>query len=115
MKIETTLDEMKRSYDWKEAFEYADPTKCEGASCSTEGFDCEDVEEVLASSDGENDERDWIAIFKLKDGRYAFLSAGCDFTGWDCASGGQAWVAEDLERLTQFGMGNVDRARLEVP
>ncbi len=73
MAIETTLEEMRadNDYDWREAFSYA------------EGFAMDDVSDVLASSDGENDGPEWVATFRLNDGRYAGLKAGCDYTGWD--------------------------------
>lgn len=114
MKIETTLEQMQDSYDWKEAFAYASPMPVAGYSGHTEPFTRDDVAEVLASVDGENDERDWCAIFRLKDGRYAFLTAGCDYTGWDCQAGGQAWVANDIASLIQFGVPQEARDRLEA-
>lgn len=42
-----------------------------------------DVEEVIASSEGYNDGDSWIALCKLKDGKYGATEAGCDYTGWD--------------------------------
>jgi len=56
--------------DWAEAFHYAD-------------FEREDVEEVIHMVDGCNDEDPWVALFKLKNGKYAGLNAWCDYTGWD--------------------------------
>lgn len=58
------------SGDWDEVFKYA------------EGFSVEDVAEVLAGEDGESDGDTWVGIFWLKDGKYAYLEAGCDYTGW---------------------------------
>lgn len=57
--------------DWREAFVYA------------KDFKREDVKRVLLMSNGDNDGPDWIGLFELNDGRYAGLSAGCDYTGWD--------------------------------
>lgn len=84
MNIESTLDEMKSQWSsWEEVFKYANkPQKVEGAKCHKESFTVEDVEEVLGSVEGENDGPDWVAVFKLKDGRFAVLRAGCDYTGW---------------------------------
>lgn len=45
-------------------------------------FEQADIAETLAVSDGEYDEYDWLWIGKLKDGRYAFMAAGADYTGW---------------------------------
>jgi hypothetical protein len=114
MKIETTLEEMLQSYDWREAFAYASPMPVAGYKGHTEPFTRDDVAEVLASAEGENEGPDWIAIFRLNDGRFAFLAAGCDYTGWDCQAGGSAWVASDLESLIQFGVPQEARDRLEA-
>lgn len=45
-------------------------------------FAREDVRYVLASAEGENDSEDWVALVMLWDGRFATVSAGCDYTGW---------------------------------
>lgn len=74
-----------QGYDWKEAFTYA------------HGYSISDVEEIIAMAEGENDGADWIIFGKLKDGRWFTLSAGCDYTGWDCQAGGsgEAWATEN--------------------
>lgn len=101
--------------DWEAAFAFAgSPHRCAGSTCSVAPFDQEDVESIISLAWGENGLESWIGVFKLKDGRFAFLSAWCDNTGWDCRSGGSAWVADDLETLIQFGLGAADRARLEL-
>ena len=41
------------------------------------------VASVLASSEGENDGPSWMTIFFMHDGRFAFMEASCDYTGWD--------------------------------
>ncbi len=81
-------------YDWKEAFAYAS-----GVSQSNESnipvstidddgvdvspFNREDVKTLIALDLGENDGAAWIALMELNDGRYAYLRAWCDYTGWD--------------------------------
>lgn len=60
------------TYDWEEAFSY-----------SRHG-DRSDVEEIIGIDEGENDGNDWIGLFRMKNGTFVFLSAGCDYTGWDC-------------------------------
>lgn len=70
MRIELTLDQMRASYDWQEAFKYA------------KGFLRDDVVEILGLVNGYNDGDEWVAVFRLADGRYAALMAGCDYTGW---------------------------------
>lgn len=70
------------------------------------------VAEVIASSEGENDGANWLLVVKLADGRYSFLSAGCDYTGWDCQAGGHSEERDSLAELVRFGMGQDDRERL---
>lgn len=106
------MDARLDTYDWEEAFKYADPERCIGSKVSEAPFTREDVEEVIALSEGENDEADWLGLFLLKDGRYAFLTAWCDYTGWDCQAGGAAWVSHSLEHLLQMGVPRDARKRL---
>lgn len=82
------------SSDWKYAFAYAgEPDAGDGEATirraeprdettSLAPFSRADVEEVLALSEGENDGPNWLCFGKLRDGRYFFLSAGYDYTGW---------------------------------
>lgn len=81
-----TLEEFKADYNWQCAFHEA------VYGCySYDAADSNDpatnpimgVTEVIASSEGERDERSWIAVVKMMDGRYAVVDAGCDYTGWD--------------------------------
>src|SRR5258708_2501626 len=102
-------------YDWKEAFKYAaEPTKITETAIADgidAGFTREDVQTILHIDDGENDGKSWIAVFRLKDGRFAFLEASCDYTGWGCQEGGHSFTAPSYERLLMFGLGKNDRER----
>jgi hypothetical protein len=110
-------------YDWKEAFAYAgDPTgtnrtampiqaRFTEGTVSTTPILREDVTEIKHSSNGENDERAWIMVGKVKDGRWFFLCAGCDYTGWDCQAGGTCIVASTYEEVVRWGLGSSDRER----
>lgn len=107
--------------DWGEAFGYAgegarsgsgEPMRVEGATAvSVDRFTREDVEEVIGITVGENDGEPWEVAGRLRDGRWFFLTAWCDYTGWDCQAGGQAWVADDRDSLIQFGITAVTRER----
>jgi len=121
-----TPETMAEDYDWKQAFGYGgqpdthaiyegpcEPMPCEGSECSLEPVLVENIVEVIQAIEGENDGADWIAVVRLKDGRYAFVQAGCDYTGWDCQAGGQVWVSDSLENLWQFGVTNEARDRFE--
>ena len=89
--IETDLDGIRDSCDWAQVFadenagnvsKTIEPCP-EGADVSLAPFVRDDIEMVLASSEGENDGLDWIGVFKLKDGRFLLAYGGCDYTGWD--------------------------------
>lgn len=114
-------------YNWREAFGYAGGPNADsnsagsipeaaplGANVSIAPFGLDDVAEVFAASDGENDERDWVCYGRLIDGRYFSLAAWCDYTGWDCRAGGAAQVANTREEIERFGMTNEMRERLGV-
>lgn len=75
-------------------------------------FNVTHVAEVLHASEGARDERDWILVLRLKDGRFACVTAGCDYTGWDCRAGGVSSVASSYEDLVRFGLGTAERERL---
>lgn len=101
----------REDYDWKEAFTYAQTTKT-ATNCAKEGFAIDDVAEVLKTSPGENDGDSWLMVGRLKDGRFFFLDAWCDYTGWDCQAGGDAQVADTLDNLIRYGMDERGRDRL---
>ena len=85
--------------NWAEAFGYAgEPNTCGSANikyCENtpraiilsdvdrSPFTREDVVRILGLSEGKRDGEYWVGVFLLKDGRYASLRAGCDYTGWD--------------------------------
>lgn len=70
--------------DWREVFKYAASgvEGVEGYTGETDGFAIRDVAEVIATADGENDGASWCGAFRLRDGRFAFVEASCDYTGW---------------------------------
>jgi hypothetical protein len=41
------------------------------------------ITEILATIEGCNDEADWHWIVRLEGGDYAYITGGCDYTGWD--------------------------------
>jgi len=100
-------------FDWQEAFEYGVSPR---GAVPTEEYDLsdvkiEDVAVVLWMDEGENDGPDWIIAGVLNDNRGFFLSAGCDYTGWDCQAGGEAVVCNSIEEMLMFAIddGNKDR------
>jgi uncharacterized protein (TIGR02996 family) len=83
------------TYDWRETFGYADGTAYhadkEGhvrkaaphLDVSEAKFSREDVAEIIAIREGENDVANWFCAGRLLDGRWFAVDAGCDCTGWD--------------------------------
>lgn len=72
------------SYDWEEAWSFVED-KC--------ASDRENVEEIIGISNGFNDGDPWIILARLKDKQWIYLMAWCDYTGWDCQSGGDFFIA----------------------
>lgn len=81
-------------YNWREAFAYAgeaseygcgesDPTYVGTAGQDADPFTRADVKRVIAADEGEPDADSWICLVELWDGRFGYLEAGCDYTGWD--------------------------------
>ena len=79
-------------YDWEQVFGAAgeesaygrgEPSVVAGDDAHAGRFTRENVVSVLAMENGENDGPSWIGVFKLDDGRWAFLEGSCDYTGWD--------------------------------
>ena len=64
------IDDIWDDFDTDEVFKYA------------EGWGTDDVDRVLWNEEGANDEAEWAALCRLKDGRWGFVHAGCDYTGW---------------------------------
>lgn len=65
-----SIDELIKDFDWLEVMKYAK-------------FKVDDIEEILKSEEGCQDEMDWLLLVKLKSGAYGYVEAGCDYTGWD--------------------------------
>lgn len=61
------------------------------------GFRIEDVAYVLAEITGENDGPDWHWIIAMKDHTYAYVTGGCDYTGWGCQDWGEAKLFVSLK------------------
>ncbi len=107
------ISEIIEDYDWKEAFGYASNIRT-ATNCSNNSFNIEDVICIIKESEGQNDGESWMMVGQLKDNRFFFLDAWCDYTGWDCQSSGDAQVADTLENLIRFGMTEEARERLNL-
>jgi hypothetical protein len=78
---------MESDYDYKELMVY--------------GPSPEEVADVVRWYDGEGDYEDWLVVLRMTDGRWCFVSAGCDYTGWDCRAGGDHWFASSEDELVE--------------
>ena len=85
-----------------------------GSAFAEAGLDPDNVEYVYAADEGENDGAAWICAGKLKDGSYFFLTAWCDYTGWDCQAGGELFTSDSKEELERMHMSDLERSRLSI-
>lgn len=64
---------------------------------NTDIFTLEEIVNMHAEVPGHNDEDNWYWILELQHNRYALTKAWCDYTGWDCQSGGESEIAANRE------------------
>jgi hypothetical protein len=124
--------DMLNEYDWEHVFAFASgehagnssPPACpewvEGDVHKgvADAASREDVVEVIAwATEPEEPEgyvdQDWWIVAKLKDGRYLYITAGCDTTGWGCQDGGRSYCATSLPRLL-MAITPEERTRLKL-
>lgn len=67
-----------------------------------QSFTVDDVAELLAISEGENEGPSWWWILSLKDGRFLALTGWCDYTGWDCQSDAESRFAESARAAVEL-------------
>ena len=102
------VEDLKADPDWRHAFHEAQHGD-DGDGPSA----LDDVVEIIAAIEGENDGADWLAIVRLSDGRYAKMFAGCDYTGWDCqAAGNIEFYTTREELLSPNTLTAAERKRL---
>lgn len=89
------------SYDWKEALGFA-------------AFKAEDILNIIAHDEGYNDGESWVLVAELNDGRFGYVDAWCDYTGWDCQSGGSSEITNTFEELQRWKLTSKIRRRLNL-
>jgi hypothetical protein len=98
--VKPTLSELMAAYDWKHIMsEYANPK-----------FDFSDIEEVVLIEEGDNDGPDWVGVFKLNNGSFGVVRAGCDYTGWGCQESG----GSDLYETKDIALSRVVDAEMKA-
>lgn len=119
-KIEITKQELMASDDWAEVFADKSSGNTDktitvappGSQVSDATVTRDDVVEIIAAVNGENDGADWVGVFRLKDGRFLVAEGGCDYTGWDCRAGNSLTVCATMEDVLTFGLSPETRDRL---
>lgn len=77
-------------------------------------YSMEDITNIHAEVPGHNDEDNWYWVIELKDGRFVLTSAWCDYTGWDCQSGGESQVANSAEEAAVLAPEQEEYTRREI-
>jgi hypothetical protein len=95
--LEQFLDEYSYLFKGGYALDYA------GSGQAPEPFEVESLE-AFSAWRGDYAEEDVQALLRLKDGRYATLSASCDTSGYDCIGSVDWRYAETFEEAVLFGL-----------
>lgn len=114
--LRNALSDMVANSDWSSALEYLDSPRNAPSGESAGPVLTTDIVDIVAADAGEDDVTAWIAVFRLRDGRFVFLSASCGNSGWDCCGRGNAHVASSLDDLLRWAMPNdaVDRLQDQI-
>lgn len=104
------------NYDWQEAFlcGMRDLRCIPNDNTPQNAFDREDVKTILGIYEGQNDGESWRIYGQLNDGRFFYLEAWCDYTGWGCQDGGSSTVASSREDIISIGMPDIARERFGI-
>lgn len=110
--IHASLD----TFDWNHIFNhYAVPAPVPGDTVLTTPFASRAaVDSIFYQREGEPDGENWELAGRLKDGRWFYIEAGCDYTGWGCQEGGHSVVASTKPKLIRLGLGKEQRIRAGV-
>lgn len=88
-----------------------------------DGFEENDIADVLAVWEGEYDGGAWRWVVVLNDGRFVFIWGSCDYTGWDCISSAysvfestpeQAAKNEGTEEVTNALLEQIEMGKRET-
>ena len=66
---------------------------------------------VLATIEGSREGANWHWVVSLDSGQCAYITGGCDYTGWDCRFGCEVFVESTLESVL-FQVPEVFRGEL---
>lgn len=92
---------------------YSTDDFCEGLLGDDEGRSCgnfpDNIAEYYWIHEGHNDEEPWHCLCKLDNGYYAFYSAWCDYTGFDCQGGMKLIISKNSDKLFNEGLTQSQR------
>ena len=71
-------------------------------------FNLTDIKARLAVWEGQNDGDDWRWVLELKDGKFAFVQGGCDYTGCDCQSWCLSRITDTPESAARYALGDFE-------
>ena len=75
--------------------------------------DCGDfpfnIYDVIWYQEGENRQKDWIMFCQLSSGMYAYYSAWCDNSGFECQGGMCLYVSASRKILIEMAMTDDER------
>ena len=69
------------------------------------------ISKYIWGEEGENDFVDWILLCKLNNGKYAYYTAWCDYTGFDCQGGMKLYISSKLKTLVKMAMDDKNRTK----
>lgn len=61
-----------------------------------------DIHNVLAEVPGGADGSNWFWIVELCDGRFAYITGGCDYSGWGCRDWGETKIAGTVKEAIEL-------------
>lgn len=99
----------ENDWDLNMAFDYA---------IQDSPFGISNIETILATVPGHNDEDEWYWIVKLnryvQGKKFALITAWCDYTGWDCQSGGECRLAMSEWRAVELVTPHGDQRKIKI-
>ena len=69
------------------------------------------ISKYIWGEEGENDFVDWILLCKLSNGKYAYYTAWCDYTGFDCRGGMKLYISTKIQTLVKMAMDDKNRTK----
>lgn len=66
----------------------------------------DNLQKIFYFQTGERDGNDWNVLGQFSNGIFFYITAWCDYTGFDCHSGIRVHCSKDLEFLKKMGIVN---------